>query len=82
MVVQVKDFIKQIGNATKKLKDKKIADAKTIHICNSHRLTHRPKNAKEYVLPTHKNHRNEKASCQQTLILHSAISCKYVVCVN
>jgi hypothetical protein len=25
---------------------------KAIHICNSHRLTHRPKIAKEYGLPT------------------------------
>jgi hypothetical protein len=29
------------------------AHAKAIHICSSHKLTHKPKTAKKYVLPTH-----------------------------
>jgi len=38
-----------------------IPNAKAIHICNSHMLTHRPKIAKEYVLPTHGETAEEKA---------------------
>ena len=34
-------------------KKKESLNAKAIHICNSHKLTHSPKIAKEYVLPTH-----------------------------
>lgn len=34
---------------------------KAIHICNSHELTHRPKIAKEYVLPPHGETVKEKA---------------------
>jgi hypothetical protein len=30
---------------------KRKANAKAIHICNSHKPTHEPKIAKEYVLP-------------------------------
>jgi len=37
-------------------------NAKAIHICNSHRLSHRPKIAKDYVFPTHKpTQKNQKS---------------------
>ncbi len=37
------------------------ANPKAIHICNSHKPTLRPKIAKEYVLPTHR----ENESCSK-----------------
>jgi len=49
-------------------------NAKAIHICNSHRLSHRPKIAKEYVFPTHKETAVEKAHTPNILGIKAQLS--------
>jgi len=59
------------------------ANAKAIHIAKSQKSpTARPKFVNKYGFSTaERTIEREKASCQHTLILHSALCCKYSVYV-
>jgi len=58
---------------------KRIANPKAIHICNSHEPLLRPKIAKEYVLPTHRE--NKTCSKFERKIYRNEYQCltKYIV---